>query len=283
MVSYEGIEIGFAWVLMLVLLRHSRAVVRPADVLLLVLFTLSICLRVRMITWYAPVFVMVLFPHLADVAEQLRQWGSRPALREFGEWLSRRSLVCTALTMLMVWIAFAFSPASRVVLGGKPRPVDHVYGKDTPRGITEYLREHPPRGQIANPQWWGDWLAWDGPIGLQVFMTTNAVHVAPQRVWKDYLAIARSGPGLQNRLDRYRVNTIVVHKELQQGLSREVRLLAGWKIAYEDDLGLIVTRDSSARSVDEDRPSRLAGPSLLDKEERSETDPPDSTTPPENG
>jgi hypothetical protein len=245
MVSFEGIEIGFSWLLLIVLFRHSRVRVRPTDVVLLCVFTLSVCLRVRMVTWYAPVVMLVLMPHLTDVWKRFissRKRSQRHVSEPTSEPLTAASFRYTLLSALVVWLCFAFSPISSRILGGRPRGDDHVYSRGTPRAVTRFLRENPPEGQIANPQWWGDWLVWDGPPGLQVFMTTNAVHLAPNHVWKDYLAIARGNAGLERRLDRYRVNTIIVDKELQAPVVRVVRRLGGWKITYEDDRSLIVQR-----------------------------------------
>ena len=251
MVSYEGIEIGFSWLLAIVVLRHSRARMRPADVLLLAVLALACCLHVRMVTWYAPAAIIVLMPHIADVVRQAgdrlpilgRNFDFQPAIRNPQSAIrGRRSFRYTLCAALAIWCAFSFAPISRAVLGGKPRPPEKLYSHDTPRGVTKFLREHPPAGQIANPQWWGDWLAWDGPAGLRVFMTTNAVHVAPPRVWNDYLAIARGLPGLENRLDRYRVNTVIVQKNLQKRLTQTMRRLPGWKVVYEDDVALVAAR-----------------------------------------
>ncbi len=250
MVSFEGITIGLSWVLMLVVLRHSRSKVRPADVLLLSVFVLAVCLRVRMVSWYAPVVVLVLMPHLADIAAQLRnRLGGWAGVRRFcrqhpalGHALYFRSFRYSLLTVLVLWVCFTFSPASQVLLGGKTRPPQHLYSRGTPQELTQFLRENPPVGQIANPQWWGDWLAWKGPENLNVFMTTNAVHVAPRRVWNDYLAIARGWSGLEQRLDRYRVDTVIVHKQLQTRLTQSMRSAQAWNIVYEDDLGLVAQR-----------------------------------------
>ena len=83
----------------------------------------------------------------------------------------------------------------------------------------------------------------NGPEGLDVMMTTNAVHVVPPRVWKDYLAIAEGEEGLERRLDHYRINTIVISKSLQGPLYRQTRRLRGWEKVYDDEVGLIVSRD----------------------------------------
>ncbi|HAW26771.1 MAG TPA: hypothetical protein DCY03_01435, partial [Planctomycetaceae bacterium] len=87
------------------------------------------------------------------------------------------------------------------------------------------------------------WLVWDGPVGMNVFMTTNAVHLTPPRVWKDYLGIARANRGWQTVAEKYAVTTFIVHKEKQVQLDKQVRRLEGFKVVYEDDLSLVVSRE----------------------------------------
>jgi hypothetical protein len=167
-------------------------------------------------------------------------------IREVSAPLFRRSFRLTLIAGLLVWVTFAFSPISRPVLGGKPRSADHIYSHDTPLGVTDHLRQHPPQGTVAAPQWWGDWLVLHGPPGVQLLTTTNSVHLVPPRVWKDYLAIAAAAPGLERRLNRYRVNTIVVGKSLQKDLQETVERLDGWDVAYEDDVGIVAVRKHDA-------------------------------------
>jgi hypothetical protein len=248
MVSLEGIPMGLSWVLLVVLIRHSRARMAVSDVLVLAVFTLAVCLRVRMISWYAPSLAIVLAPHFADIVSRLEFSPAAAIWRRRTEALYRRSFRLTLCAGLLLWVTFAFSPISRPVLGGKPRTNDRLYSKDTPHGVTAWLRDHPQPGMIANPQWWGDWIVWDGPADAVVMMTTNAVHVVPPRAWKDYLAISAAQPGLDRRLNKYRVNTIIVSKALQPGLEGTVRTLAGWKVAYEDDIGLVAVRTDAGPS-----------------------------------
>jgi len=245
LMSSAGLQVGLSWLLMTVVLRHSRVRVRPADVLLLAVFTLAVCMRSRMVTWYAPVMVAVLLPHLTDVLNRLTR--SLPARSPsiLGRLMSRTSISYTAVAAVVIWLSFALAPASQLVLGGTARSAGRLYNRDTPIGVTNHLREHPPMGQIANPQWWGDWLVWNGPPELEVFMTTNAIHVAPRKVWNDYMAIAHGQPGLEQRLERYRINTIVTHKDHQRKLTQKVRGLKGWEVSYEDDMGLVATRMAS--------------------------------------
>jgi hypothetical protein len=242
LVSLEGPSMAFSWVLIAFLLRHSKARMTAGDVLVLLVFNTAVCLRVRMIAWYGPALMLVLAPHLADVLQQAARW---PAWEEFRGWWTfcrRRSFRITLVAGLFVWVTFALSPISRPVLGGKPRPDRQIYSRDTPRELTAHLHEHPPQGLVAAPQWWGDWLVLKGPPGMQVMMTTNSVHVVPTTVWKDYLAIAGAAPGLDARLNRYRINTIIVCKSVQADLLAAVERLAGWEVTYEDDVGLVAVR-----------------------------------------
>jgi hypothetical protein len=244
MKSLEGIPMAASWILTAVVLRHSQRRMTGAEVLLLVVFNAAVCVRVRMIAWYAPVLLWALAPHLNDIAERwsvsipntLKTW-----------WITRKtpSPRWIALAVFAVWMTFALSPISRPILGGKPRPPRQVFSHDTPLGVTAYLREHPPTGLVAAPQWWGDWLSRHTNGGWHVMATTNAIHLLPQQVWNDYLAISVAEGGLERRLDRYRINTVIVGKALQPELERTMARLPGWKTVYEDDVGVIVVRTRS--------------------------------------
>jgi hypothetical protein len=249
MVSLQGLAVGLSCLLLTVLLRHSHERMKPAFVIILLIVLTAVCLRIRMLTWYAPIVVLTMMPHLADVLGRIAKSQPSAALAAFGSGLRGLSFRYTLFAGLVLWVCFAFSPSSRVVLGGKPRDVAHVYNSETPRGITEYLREHPPKGQIVNPQWWGDWMVLDGPPDLSVFMTTNAVHVVPSHVWRDYMAFATGQPGLERRLDRYRVTTMVVDISRQEQLAVQVRRMPGWTIDYEDKLGFVATQNSTTSAV----------------------------------
>lgn len=241
MVSFEGIEIGFSWIVLAILLRFSKASFRPADVLMLSIFCLATVMRVRMQSWYAPVFAVVMAPHIANVCSRLIP----PAETD-----ESRVPMNTCFALFVIWICFAISPASTPILGGDDRPADKLFGKASPIKLTEFLRSHSPGGQVLNPQWWGDWLAAFGPKDIKLFMTTNAVHITPRRVWQDYMSLARAEQTFEATLDRYRVNTIIVHKELQVPLARKVKYMSGWKNVYEDDLGLIMMREAVAEKID---------------------------------
>ena len=241
--AVEGIQFAISIVLLVAVLRTSRQRLRATDSLLLLVFAFAVTPTIRMIGWYAPVFAFVLMPHIGEI--WCRLLPARPRRRLVDGEASPQNLrfVHTMICLLLIWLAFSLSPISEPVLGGKPRPEAKLYSRYTPLGITEHLRENPPDGLVWAPQWWGDWLVWDGPPGIQVYMTTN-IHLAPGRVWKDYLYVARARSGWERTLDRYDVQTLVVHKELQEGLAQAVRRSSQWKTVYEDEHGIILRRAS---------------------------------------
>ncbi len=247
-VMAEGVQMSLSWVLMLVLFRLSKQPIRPDEVLMLAVLTYTTVVNVRMIGWYGFIFAYAMLPHLAEMSRRVMSWlHSQSGLVSDELWLKlgKRSHIISLFCVLVAWYGFALSHLATPLLGGEPRKPDRLYSSKTPRGVTAFLRKYPPRGQIFNPQWWGDWLAWDGPPGLKVFMTTNAVHLAPHRYWKDYMGLASANTGWQQQVNKYNIETFIIHKSDQVTMDAEVRNLKDWKLVYEDDLAVIVTRDES--------------------------------------
>ena len=244
----EGVQMCLSWLLLLVLFRFSQQPVRPAEILMLSVLIYSTLANVRMIGWYGFIFAYAMLPHLAEMSRRGMCWIHSQSGLISDEWwlrLQKRSHLITVFCLLVGWYGFALSHLATPLLGGERRKPDRLYSAATPRAVTAFLRLHPPQGQIFNPQWWGDWLAWDGPPELKVFMTTNAVHLAPHRYWKDYMGLSSAGTGWQQQLNKYNIETIVIHKSDQVSMDIEVRNLKDWRLVYEDDLAVIVTRDEA--------------------------------------
>ncbi len=72
----------------------------------------------------------------------------------------------------------------------------------TPVLAVEYLKKHPPKGQVYNSFEYGDYLNWAMPE-VSVFVTSH-VHLIPGEVWDHYLEIANAAGEWQQRLDWYR-------------------------------------------------------------------------------
>jgi hypothetical protein len=244
-----GREFALSWVLLLVVLRHSRQRMPAAHVLLLGFFALATVFRTEMIVWYALVFGAVLVPHLAELAARLspalaQQSPEHQDAIDQGElppgrsW--RYSLICVAL----IWIAFALSPISAVILPRDPRPPEQLFGKTTPLALTAYLRDNPPSGQVYHPYEWGDWLAWDGPEGLLPFVTGN-VGAVPSQIWRDYRLVAQVRSGWQRVFTRYRIQTVILDKQQQTIPIQNMRREDGWRVAYEDRQAIVFAKTNA--------------------------------------
>ena len=240
MVDLEGITMAIAAVILLAAWRWSKAPVRVAEALALAIFAWSVCPTIRMINWFAPVFAWAIVPHLENIRQQIVQ--ARPSLSEWNVLLDHRSFRQSMVGLFLIWIMFAFSPISDFLLSAKPRAGSSLYNKSTPRDISKFLRDNPMPGLVMAPQWWGDWLVWDGGPKLQIVMNTNAVHVAPRQVWLDYMDMSLARGNWERALDRYGINTMVVDTTLQPTLVRAMRKTGGWKVIYEDKLGRVYGR-----------------------------------------
>jgi hypothetical protein len=218
-------------------LREHRST--TSDWLLMAVFTVAVCLRTRMVTWYAPIVVLSLTPVLRGA---LLRADGKLSIWRFQDVMSHKSRVQTALMLLIVWLAFSFTPISQPILGGRKRPAEQVFRDKTPLGITIFLRGAPPRGRVANPQWWGDWLAWAGPRQMRLMMTTNSLHLVPSVHYENHRAICWGHNGIERRLDDYEVQTIVADTSLQIELANYVQNSPEWNIDYEDSQGLVASR-----------------------------------------
>lgn len=249
--DFEGWLFAGSIVLVMLVLRHSRLRIRPVEVLLVGVTGWLVAGTARMIGWYAFVLATVLAPHVAEIFRRLRHSAEVVELPEPSETDDepRPRYALTLVAVLLVWSAFAFSPYSYAVLGGKPRPRSTMYSRQTPLALAEFLRTQPPHGLLLAPQWWSDWLCYSGPPGLKVFMTTN-LHLAPKTVWSDYLRAATAAAGWEEVLERYRVEAIVADKELQTKLAQGVRRLPNWHVTYEDDLGVVAVRRRDGPGAD---------------------------------
>lgn len=255
LIDFEGIQFLLGLGVTFGIVRHSRVRFRAAEVLMLLFFTITMASTVRMIGWLAPIWVIAMAPHLRDLwlrcEPHLRRYlaarrapgeaANADEHEEDDEPFELPKFTFTLVSALLIWCAFALSPISQNLLSSKQRPLEQIVSKGTPRGVSEYFRKHPPAGMVWAPQWWGDWLAWDGPSQLQVFMTTT-VHLAPHHVWRDYMSVAQARAGWDRILQRYAVNTLVVDKELSKKLHNAVRSNPHWKVAYQDKRGAVYQR-----------------------------------------
>lgn len=194
----------------------------------------------RLIVWWAPVAAYYFGLHGAAV---WRTWmEARPRQ-------PRRGGLYSVSILGMLWICFAYTPFGASVIHGGPTSAEEArkqfesrLSKNTPLEATKYLREHPPQGLVFNTYEWGDFLLWDGPDNLQLFVASH-VHLVPEEVWQHYLLISSAGPTWDTKLDRYGVNALVLkpsrHGALVQALEEQADT---WNKAYESNNTVVFER-----------------------------------------
>lgn len=244
LIDAEGIQFALITLLWIALYRFSGQRVSTVDILLLLVFGSGVAVAIRIIGWYAPLFSLCMMPHITDVGTRLLDRLSRRNASIRALWARPPKLFYTMICVLCLWCGFAISPIGGQVLGSKPRPPRAIYNSGTPLAITEFLREHPPRGLVYAPQWWSDWLAWDGPPGIRTVVSTN-IHLAPKLTWDGYMRASKGETFWDDLFDRWNVQMLVVDKDQQKKLTSEVRGSATWQVVYEDALGIVAVRKNT--------------------------------------
>ncbi len=244
-----GREFALSWVILLFAFRFSKQPIPVAHVLLLGLFGALSAFGIRMLTWYAPIFAIVLTPHLTDIVSRL--WpaartehvpppDSDDEVRNFAM-PKGRSFMYSFVCLFIVWISFALSPISNPLLGGVARTPEQLYGQMTPVNLVSHLKENPTVGQVHHPQYWGDWLTRETEGNFKPFVTAN-IHVVPRQVWRDYVRIYGGANNIDYALKRYKVDTVILDKSQQEDLRRSLRDSEDWQKTFEDDQAIVYLR-----------------------------------------
>jgi hypothetical protein len=109
---------------------------------------------------------------------------------------------------------------------------------EAPPGITEALRSIvKPGAHILNPQPWGSWFEFALP-DAQIAIDSR-IEVFPAGVWDELDAVRKGGQGWQQSLVRW--NVAIVVAEHDEGALVSRLLGAGWRQAYADNDGSILT------------------------------------------
>ncbi len=112
---------------------------------------------------------------------------------------------------------------------------------DAPTRITQVVQVlATPADRLFVPQPLGSWFELAVPQA-PVFVDSR-IELFPTTTWDDYLAVSSGQPGWRAILDRWSVTIVVVVPDEQPGLLRGLRGDAAWRIAHEDDDGLVFER-----------------------------------------
>lgn len=232
--SHQGAAAAAIAMLLIVLYRYTPRRVSAVEPLLLFGLGGAMLWTSRMIVWWSPVAAYYAVLHGGAV---LRQWRRVPYDRE----TSPSKSLWAVLSIGMVWIAFAYTPFGMHTLHGQNIDPEKQFSSLTPYAAAEYLREHPPRGQVFNTLQFGDYLVWNGPDDLQPFVTSHA-HLVPKEVMDDYFSVVYLDGKWEALLDRYGVNTIVLAPGLNERLTAALKKKPEWKTVFADNRSVIFVR-----------------------------------------
>ena len=236
---HSPIGLVFLAVLLLVLaavgLRRSRL---EAPTLLVFLITVALSLR----SWrYIALFGLVTLPLLALAF--VKDWARcvPPALREAGgalaagDRLARRGAVSLALTGILVW----------AVLPGEGQARQYIateFDADVfPANAVKFARDNRVGGRLYNDYKWGGYLTLAWPE-QRVFIDGLADFYG-NRIFRDYLHVARLSPGWREVLDQWNIDTVLVPAD--SSVAHELAREAAWRELYRDQIATLLHRKSA--------------------------------------
>jgi hypothetical protein len=125
-----------------------------------------------------------------------------------------------------------------------------VYGEwrqqtmDVPLKAVEYLKAKQIVGNtFTDPNTWANFLIWAMPSN-HVFIDGRDVY--PEQFVKEYVDIVTGTSDWREPFDRYRVQVVIASPE--SVISRELKAVSDWQEVYRDDMAIVFSRRSSARS-----------------------------------
>lgn len=248
--SSLGLACGVIWLMSAILLRLSPRRLQATDVVLFVAGSILVAMNIQWASWFVVLAFYVLLPHLTatcDVYGWLKPKNEQPVFAP-GEAAPPMAFLFTLVSVLCVWVAFALTPASNFLLGGKPRKLDRIHSSKTPLRVAAFLNQqddsHPRiKGLVWAPEDWGDWLALAGD-GRYALAMNSHLAALPARVLIDAAAVSRADSTWSKTLDRYGVEALVVDKERQPRLAEAVLGAGGsdWTTIYEDANSIVLRR-----------------------------------------
>lgn len=185
----------------------------------------------RGIIWYGLFIAPILAAHLSEITSVYSRNREKAGIR------SESKLFNLCLLGLLVFLSIAMLPWFRSVL---PKSIDrgNLFTKDTPIEAVNYLLAEKPAGYLFNDSVFGSYLIWAAYPEYKVFADPRVELYDPE-IWMDYLWIINAAPGWDEKLDGYKVQTLLLDPRKQGPLIKAVEESDQWRLAFQDKAALI--------------------------------------------
>ena len=250
--SYRGLWIAIAWLGWIVASRRTSSIPLWNVAAAILLTTIVACFETQ-IVWFATTMCFLAVALLPKLNSEKQTSAARNEIKQFNpeataSQANSKPALKFAFTLvcgLLVWMAFSLSPIGTMAMSGKPRSTAQLFGSNTPLGATQFLTENRPAKIVWTPKYWADHLQVNGQP-TPVMANLNEALLTP-RIEKDYQSIYYGGKNWQRLLRRYQIDDLVVDKENQTDLMRELRVNSGQlEKVFEDHLCVVYRRNSKS-------------------------------------
>jgi len=223
--------------------------VRIWQLLVVLLGILAVCWSASLLVWVLPLIIVAGCSMLPRADQAVKNDShpansnstvdSQPALR------FAFTLVCA----LMIWVSFTFSPASHLLLGGKPRSESQVLGPSNPGEAIKVVQQNPdPNRLLWCPSYWGDVIQSNDET-LPVFANANLRSLPAQAVF-DYEILYNGDNGWMKILDRYGITELMIDKKRQKRMLHNLRAKSqGWDRVHEDGVAVVYRKQVTEAST----------------------------------
>jgi hypothetical protein len=109
-----------------------------------------------------------------------------------------------------------------------------------PVAAAEYIESHSVAGPVFNDYHFGGYLGWAWGSSRRIFIDGRADVFERTGTLADYLLITRLDVRSLRLLDKYGIQTCVIHRE--SPLATLLNADAGWQWVYADEVGAIYER-----------------------------------------
>ncbi|MCE9555259.1 MAG: hypothetical protein K8T91_18060 [Planctomycetes bacterium] len=252
--SLTGVLLFGSLAVTALLLRQSHRPVRAAEVLLVLALAAATLLAIRMLCWWAIVWVYLAAPHVAAVIKRWRTGGgdcpnfcgAKMGLSPSSSAHDPPTAMRTMIAMALVFLVLVWAPPTHELISGQRRSEALVAAGDTPQFVAEEIQARGLTGRVFAPIQWADYLAWHTNNAIRPLVYSH-VHLFSPATWHDYQAIASDSPDLEQIVDRHGLRYFVLPRPMAAVLGDSLGRNKRFRTIYQDQQAVLVEVKPAAK------------------------------------